>query len=118
MHFFILIQTLQLLILYMDIQEILANLGYVLLCFFYSIIKANHFLYHFVILLHLFSSYPVTRSFLVPYAYDSIESINYILYRHLNLKQSCKTLFFSFLNLCYCVMLNINFFFMNSLLFF
>ena len=55
-------------------------------------------------LLHLVSLLSLTRSLLVPYAYVSIESINYILLSAFELKatlliSSLKTLFLSLLNL-------------------
>ena len=55
-------------------------------------------------LLHLVSLLSLTRSLLVPYAYVSIESINYILLSAFELKatlliSSLKALFLSLLNL-------------------
>ena len=47
--------------------------------FFYNIIKVNHFLYPFIILLHLISSFSLIRSLLIPYACVSIESNDCIL---------------------------------------
>ena len=47
--------------------------------FFYNIIKVNQFLYCFIKLLHLISSFLLTRSLLVSYACVSIESTDYIL---------------------------------------
>ena len=38
--------------------------------------KVNHFLHYFIILLHLTSSFSLTKFFLVPYAYVSIKSID------------------------------------------
>ena len=75
---------------------------YVFLC---NIIKVNNFLYCFIILLHLISSFPLTRSLLVPYAYVSIESIDYILLSPFELKEillisSLKILCLSLLNIC------------------
>ena len=54
------------------------NLWPIWIMFYYvfNIIKVNHFLYRFIILLHLFSSLSLTKSLLVPYAYVSIESID------------------------------------------
>ena len=87
--------------------------------FFCNVIKVNNFLYCFISLLHLISSYSLTRSLLVPYAYVSIETIDCILLSSFELKtilliSSAKTLWLSLLNyFCVC---NINsLFFMNSL---
>ena len=58
--------------------------------FFCNFMKVNNFLYCLIILLHLISSFLLTRSLLVPYAYVSIESNDCILlsfYHHLNLMQ-------------------------------
>ena len=46
--------------------------------FFFYNIKVNHFLYHFIILLHLISSLSLTKSLLFPYTYVSIESIDWL----------------------------------------
>ena len=86
--------------------------------FFYNIIKVNHFLYCFIILLLLISSFSLTRTLLVPYAYVSIESIDCILLSSFELKailliSSVKTCF-SLLNLCYVFNVDL-LFFMNSL---
>ena len=93
-----------------------------LFCFFFcNIIKVNYFLYRFIILLHLISSFSVTISLLVPHAYFSIESTDCILLSSFELKailliSSVKKLCLSLLNLC-CVF-NINLLFlMNSLCF-
>ena len=89
--------------------------------FFYNIIKVNHFLYHLITLLHLISSFSLTRSLIVPYAYVYIESIDCILLSSFELKaillvSSVKTLCLSLLNLC-CIF-NIDLlFFIISLLF-
>ena len=87
--------------------------------FFCNVIKVNNFLYCFISLLHLISSFSLTRSLLVPYAYVSIETIDCILLSSFELKtilliSSAKTLWLSLLNyFCVC---NINsLFFMNSL---
>ena len=74
--------------------------------FFCNIIKVNHFLYFFTILLHLISSFSLTRTFLVPFAYVSIESIDYIVLSSFKLKailliSSVKKLCLSLLNLFY-----------------
>ena len=45
------------------------------LVFFYNIIKVNHFLYCFIILLNLFFHFLYVNSLLVPYTCVSIESI-------------------------------------------
>ena len=71
------IHSLQLLIFCMDDLEFMANLDYVFYVFFCSIITANCFLYRFIILLDLISSFSLTRTLLVPYALVSIESIDY-----------------------------------------
>ena len=104
----------------MDSQELLANLDYVLLCF-YKIIKVNRFLYRFIMVLHLISSFSLTRSLLVPYAFVSIGSIYCIILSSFELEailliSSLKLLCLSLLNLgCVC---NINCFFMKTLSFF
>ena len=70
-------------------------------------------------LLHLITSFSLTRSLLVPYAYVSIKSIDCILLLSFELKtillpSSVKTLRYSLLNLC-CVF-NIDLLFLiNSL---
>ena len=89
----------------MDNSRFVANLYYVLLCFFLNIVKVNHFLYRFIILLHLISSFPLSKSLLVPYAYVSIESIDCIRLSSSELKaieliSSIKTLCLSLLNFC------------------
>ena len=99
----------------MDDQEFVANLNYVLLCLFCNIIKINRFLYPFIILLHLIPFFSFTRSMLVPYAYVSIESIDYILLSPFELKpilliSSVKTLCLSLLNLYCAFNINILFF--------
>ena len=121
MQLFFQMQNLQQLMFYGNGLEFLVNLDCYFV-FFYNIIKINHFLYLFIILLHLISSFPLTISLLVPYAYLSIELIDCILLSSFELKailfiSSVKTLCLSLLNLC-CVF-NINLLFlMNSLLFF
>ena len=92
-------------------------LFYVFLC---NIIKTNHFLYFFITLLHLISSFKLTRPLLVPYAYVSIESIDFILLSSLALNailltSSVKREWFLLLNIC-CAF-NSNCFFRNSLWF-
>ena len=117
MHLFFQIQSIQLLIFRMDGQKFLANLDYVLYVFFCNIIKVKHFCIVFIILLHLVSSFFHKRSLLVPCAYVSIKSIDWILLSSSELKSillisSVKTFCLSLLNLC-CVF---KFFFsLNSL---
>ena len=115
------IQILQLLILCMDDQEFVANLGmlfHVLLC---KIIKVNHSCILFIILLHLISSVLIKWYFLVSYAYVSIESIDFILWSSFELQailliSFVKTFCFALLNIC--CLFNINILFlMNSLCF-
>ena len=84
-------------------------LFYVFLC---NVIKA--------ILLHLISSFLLTRSSLVPYTNFFIESIDCILISSFELKailviSSVKTLWFSLINLCFVFDIC---FFMNSFLYF
>ena len=57
MKLFFLIQSLQLLIFCIGDQEFVANLDYVFNVFFYKIIKENHFLFSFIILLNLNPSF-------------------------------------------------------------
>ena len=83
--------------------------------FFYNIIKVNHFLDCFIILLHLISWFSLTKSLFVLYAWVSIESIDCILLSSFELKaivliSSVKILCFSLLNLC-CVFKIISLFF-------
>ena len=71
---------------------------------FCNIIKVNHFLYHFIILLHLISSFSLTGSLVVPYAYVSLESTDSMLLLSFELNailltSSVKTLRLSLLNL-------------------
>ena len=87
---------------------------------FFCIIKVNHFLYLFIILLHLISSFSLARSLIVPYAYVSIESIDCILLLSFQLKEfllisSVKSFCLPHLKLC-CIS-NIDLFFINSLWF-
>ena len=75
------------------------------LFFVLNIIKFNHILYHFIILLHLIFSLSLTKSLFVPYAYVSIESIDCIFLSSFKLKVTLlislvKTLRLSFLKLC------------------
>ena len=86
MHLLFKIQNLQQLIVYMDGQEFQLSLNYVLSCFPFNIIKVNYFLYRFIILLHLISSFSLNRSLLVPYPHVSIESIDCILKSSFELK--------------------------------
>ena len=100
MNLFFQIQSLQILIVCMDHQEYVANLDLFFDCFFfYNIIKANHFLYRFIIFLRLIFSLSLTKSLLVPYAYVSIDSIHWILLSSFELKailliSSVKTIFY------------------------
>ena len=114
MNFFFLIQSLQLLIFFM-----IRNLWPISIMFFYilfrNITKDNHFLYHFIILLHLVSSFSLVRSLLLPYAYVSIKSIDCILLSSFELKEillisSVKTLCLSLLDLCCICSINLLFF--------
>ena len=85
------------------------NLWEIYIMFFYisfcNIVKVNHLLHRFVILLHLISSFSLTRSLLIPYAYVSIESFDCILLSSFELNAillicSVKKLCLSILNLC------------------
>ena len=86
--------------------------------FFCNIIKVNHFLYCFITLLHLISSFSLTRSLLLPNSHVSMDQAIAFFYHHLTLNQyfinlnqlisSVKTLYLSLLNLC-CVF-NFDFF--------
>ena len=122
MNLFFQIQSLQLLIFCIDDQEFVVNLDYVLLGFFCNIVKVNLYWYCFSIMLHLISSFSITRFLLVPYPYVSTESIDCIGLTSFEIKSillisSVKTLCLSLLNLC-CVF-NINLLFlMNCLWFF
>ena len=84
--------------------------------FFYNIIKVNHVLYRFSILLHLIPSLSLTKSLVVLYAYVSIESIDSILLSSFKLREvlfisSVKTLFLSLLNLCCIFNIDLYFFY-------
>ena len=86
--------------------------------FFWNIIKVNHFLYRCIMLLHLISSFSLTRSLVAPYAYVSIESVDWILLSSFQLIailliSSVKTLCLSLLNLC-CICNISSLFFVNS----
>ena len=114
MNLFFQIQSLQSLIFCMDDKEF----ELFLLSFPYNVIKVDHFLYRFIILLHHISLLSLTKFLLVPYAYVSIESIDCILLSSFELKAilliySVKTLCLSLLNLC-CVS-NISFYFLRIL---
>ena len=90
--------------------------------FFCNMIRVNHFLYRFIISSHLVSSFPLVRSLHIPYANVSIESIDSIFLSSINyeavlLISSAKTLFRSFLNLCFVFNIDL-LFLMNSLQFF
>ena len=119
MNLFFLIQSLQLLIFCTDNHECLTNFDHVFFLFFYNIIKVNHFLYRFIILLHLISCLSPTKSLLIPYAYVSIESIDFILLSSFELKailliSSVKTFCVSLLNL-FCIFIIDLLFFIKSL---
>ena len=106
MNLFLQIQNLQLLICCMADQEFVAIF--------------NHFLHCFIILLHFVFSILHIKSLLVPYAYASTESIDFILLSSFELKAisliSSVKWFLSILNLWY--VFNINLLvFMNSLRF-
>ena len=93
------------------------KLFYVFLC---NIIKIN--LLFVSILLHLISSFLLTRSLLDPHEYVSMESIDCILLSSFELKQilltaSVKTLSLSLSNICCVFNIDLSFF-MNSLYFF
>ena len=114
------IQSLQLLIFYTDSKEFWAIRIVFFYVSFYNIIKVIHFLYHFIIMLHFISSLSLPKSFLVPYAYFSVELIDCILLSSFELKailltSSVKTLYLS--NLCCIFNLDL-LFFINSLILF
>ena len=83
MKLFFQIQRLQLLIFCMDNQEFVTNLAYVFFYVFFT--TFNQFLYYFIILLHIISSFSLTRSLIVPYAYVSNKSLIVFFYHHLDL---------------------------------
>ena len=106
MNSFFQILSLQLLIFCNDDLESVANLDYLFYVFFLNIIKVNHFLQRFFILLGLISSFSLTRSLIVLYTYVSIKSIDCILLSLVELKailliSSVQKFCFSLLNLCY-----------------
>ena len=83
--------------------------------FFCSMIRINHFLYSFIVLLHLISPSSFTRAFVATYAYVSMESIDWILLSSFELNvilllSSVKTLCLSLLNSC-CFFINLLFFY-------
>ena len=115
------IRNFQLLIFYINCPELLTNLDYAFLCFFYSIIKVNLVcIIYYIITFN--SSFSLTIFLLVLYAYVCIKSTDCILSSSfelyaISLVLLVTTLWLSFLNLC-CVW-NINLLFlMNSLWFF
>ena len=121
MHLYFQIQNLQQSVFYMDGQEYLVNLNSVLLCFLFHIIKVNQFLYRYIILLNLVSSFSLTKSLLVPYAFFSIESFECILKSSFEIKailliSSVKTLCLSFL--IFCCVFNISLLFLTNYLWF
>ena len=114
------IQSPQLLIFCMDDQEIVASLDYVyfVLCFTALMMLSNHL----IILLHLISFFPFTRSLIVPYASVSIKSIDCFLLSSFELNgnlliSSVRTLCLSLLNNYWVFNIDL-LFLMNSLLFF
>ena len=121
MHLYFQIQNLQQSVFYMDGQEYLVNLNSVLLCFLFHIIKVNQFLYRYIILLNLVSSFSPTKSLLVPYAFFSIESFDCILKSSFEIKailliSLVKTLCLSFL--IFCCVFNISLLFLTNYLWF
>ena len=119
MHLYFQIQNLQQAVFYMDGQEYLVNLNSVLLCFLFHIIKVNQFLYRYIILLNLVSSFSLTKSLLVPYAFFSIESFDCILKSSFEIKailliSLVKTLCLSFL--IFCCVFNISLLFLTNYL--
>ena len=89
----------------MDDQEFVANSNYVLSYLFLQCNQSSTFLYCFIILLFLISSFLHTRSLLILYVYVSIESIDCILLSSLALNAilltfSVNTLCFSLPDLC------------------
>ena len=93
------------------------NLWPICIIFFYVFfcnLKVNHFLYCFIMFLYLVSSFSLTRSLLIPYAYVFIISIDCILsvsfdFKVILLISSVKTLYLSLSYLCF--VFNINLFF-------
>ena len=73
------------------------DLGPICIMFFYvffcNIIKVNDFLYFFIILLHLISSFSITKSLLVTDPYVCIESIDCTLLSSFELKAIFGNLF-------------------------
>ena len=79
-EFVFLDQELQIISILYGWSGIYSQLG--LSSFMFSYVTSSKliiFFYHFVILLHLISSFWLTRSVLVPYTFDSIESIDCII---------------------------------------
>ena len=87
MNLFFQIQSLQSLIFCMVIRRFWPIWIMFFQVFFSNIIKVNQFLYCFLISLPLISSLSLTRSFLVTYAYVSIESNQLISLLELSLFQ-------------------------------
>ena len=103
-------------IFYMDDQVFLANLDWFLLCLLFWLKPT--FLYLFITMFHLISSFLHTKSLFIPYAYVSFKSINWYFLSSFELKailliSSVQTLCFSLLNL-FCDF-NVNLLFMNYL---
>ena len=78
------------------------------LCYFiFSCVMSSKLiiLYRFIVLLHLISSFSLSRSLFIPFAYGSIESTDYIRlslfeFKAILLISSVKTLRLSLLNFC------------------
>ena len=86
-----------------NLWEIWIMFFYISLC---NIVKVNHLLHRFVILLHLNSCFSLTRSLLIPCSYVSIESFDCILLSLFELNAillicSVKNFCLSILNLCW-----------------
>ena len=102
----------------MDDQKVVTNFYYALLSILLSILF-NYYLYCFIVILHVISSFSLARSLLVPYAYVSIESTDCILLSSFELKailliSSAKILCLSLLNRYFVFNIHL-LFFMNSL---
>ena len=115
MNLFYQILSLQLLIFWMDYQKFAANLDYVFYVFFYNITNVTGIV--------TFDTFTLTRCLLVPYAYVSIKSINYILFSSFELKSillisSAETLWLSLLNLCCVFNITLLFFYEFFMIFF
>ena len=98
MYLFLRILNLQLLIFYMNGQEFLTILDYVILCLLLYYNQNLTFLYSFITLLRLIFYFLQFRSLLIPYTYVSIESFDCILLSPFKLK--AILLIFSVKTLC------------------